>query len=67
MKKIKKLIILIVFLFLFGMLHCYTEWKFNNNPPKGVIEKINEWTGLVTYVNYSECNISKLLFRILIL
>ncbi|MBT2158981.1 hypothetical protein KK423_15555 [Clostridioides difficile] len=28
----------------FGMLHCYTEWKFNNDPPKGVIERINEWT-----------------------
>ena len=44
MKKIKKLIILIVFLFLFGMLHCYTEWKFNTDPPKGIIVRINEWT-----------------------
>lgn len=44
MKKIKKLIILIVFLFLFSMLHCYTEWKFNTDPPKGIIERINEWT-----------------------
>lgn len=43
MKKIKKLIILIVFLFFFGMLYCYIEWKFNNDLFKGVIERINEW------------------------
>lgn len=42
MKKLKKLII---FLLLFGILHCYTEWKFNNDPPKGVIEQIDEWVG----------------------
>lgn len=42
MKKMKKLIILIIFLLLFGMFHCYTEWKFNNDPPKGVIEQIIE-------------------------
>lgn len=45
MKKIKKLIILIIFVLLFGMLHCYTEWKFSNDPPKGVIEQLEEWVG----------------------
>lgn len=44
MKKMKKLIMLIVFLLLFDMLHCYIEWKFNNDSPKGIIELIDEWT-----------------------
>lgn len=45
MKKIKKLIILIIFVLLFGMLHRYTEWKFSNAPPKGVTEQLVEWIG----------------------
>lgn len=43
MKKIKKLIILIVLLLLFGMLHCYTERKFSDTPSKGMTEQIEEW------------------------
>ena len=43
MKKIKKLIILIVLLFLFGMLHCYTEKKFSDTPSKGMTKQIEEW------------------------
>ncbi|WP_195200751.1 hypothetical protein [Faecalispora jeddahensis] len=43
MKKIKKLIILIIFVLLFGMLHRYTEEKFKNDPPKGVTEQLVEW------------------------
>jgi hypothetical protein len=42
MKKVKKLII---FVLLFAMLHCYTEWKFSNAPPKGVTEQLAEWIG----------------------
>lgn len=42
MNKIKKLII---FLLLFGLIHCYTEYKFNNDPPKGVLERIEDWIG----------------------
>ncbi|MGN6710807.1 hypothetical protein [Anaerocolumna jejuensis] len=45
MKKIKRLIILIIFVLLFGMLHRYTEWKFSNDPPKGVIEQLEDWVG----------------------
>lgn len=43
MKKVKKLIVLIVVLILFGMLHCYTEKKFSDTQPKGVTEQIEEW------------------------
>lgn len=39
----KKLIVLIVIILLFAALHCYTEQKFSNDPPKGVIEQIAEW------------------------
>ncbi len=45
MKKTKKLIILIIFVLLFGMLHYYTEWRFSNAPPKGVVEQLEEWVG----------------------
>lgn len=43
MKKVKKLIVLIVVLILFGILHCYTEKKFSDTQPKGVTEQIEEW------------------------
>ena len=42
MKKIKKLIILIIVIVLFAIFHCYTEWKFNNNPPKGITQRLVE-------------------------
>ncbi len=42
MKKLKKLIILVIFVLLFIMLHRYTEWKFSNDPPKGVIEQLED-------------------------
>jgi len=41
----KKLMVLIIIVLLFSLLHCYTEWKFNNDPPKRVIEQIDEWVG----------------------
>lgn len=44
MKKIKKLIIIIIFLILFSLLHLYTEKKFDTDPPKGMTERIKEWT-----------------------
>jgi len=43
----KKLFSLLVFVLLFGILHCYTEWKFNNEKPKGIIKQVNEWTGKI--------------------
>ena len=46
MKKRKILITIIIFILLFAILHCYTEWRFNSdNPPKGVIDRIEEWIG----------------------
>ncbi len=42
MKKLKKLIILVIFVLLFIMLHRYTEWKFSNDPPKGIIEQLED-------------------------
>lgn len=38
----KKLIVLIVFVVLFAMLHQYTEWKFNNENPKRLLERLEE-------------------------
>ncbi len=43
MKK-KILIGIMVFVLLFAALHFFTEWKFNgDDPPKGMIERIEEW------------------------
>lgn len=44
--KKKVLIGIIVFVLLFAALHIYTERKFNSDdPPKGMIERIEEWVG----------------------
>lgn len=41
----KKLIAIVLILCLFFALHCYTERKFDNEPPGGMLERFDEWAG----------------------
>lgn len=41
----KKQSVLVLVVLLFVLLHLYTEWKFENDPPKGVVEQVEEWVG----------------------
>jgi len=43
MKIVKRLLLLIALLLLFGMLHRFTEWKFENDPPIGMTERLEQW------------------------
>lgn len=41
----KKQSVLVLVVLLFVLLHLYTEWKFENDPPKGVVAQVEEWVG----------------------
>ena len=41
----KKQSALVLVVLLFVLLHLYTEWKFENDPPKGVVAQVEEWVG----------------------
>ena len=50
----KKQSVLVIVLLLFVLLHCYTEWKFDHDPPKGVIEQIEGWAGEIGEVRLTK-------------
>ena len=41
----KKQSVLVLVVLLFVLLHLYTEWKFEHDPPKGVVAQVEEWVG----------------------
>ena len=41
----KKQSVLVLVVLLFVLLHLYTEWKFEHDPPKGVVAQVEEWAG----------------------
>ena len=41
----KKLIAFLLVISFFCVLHFYTEWRFENDPPRGMLERLEDWFG----------------------